>query len=148
MSNYQHLLLATDSTAADLPVARRAREVADQNQAKLSLIHILDNIPMPDTQYGTVIPLDQKSDDPLLAEEKIKLINFARQFGIAPESTWLVWGTPKNEILPVAEAQQVDLIVVGCHSRHGLALLFDSTTDGLVHRARCDVLAVRLDDRA
>ena len=144
MQNYQHLLLATEFSDQDLQVAQRARNIADQNHAKLSLIHILDNIPMPDTQYGTVIPLDQQSNDPLLEAEKTKLNNFAEKFAIAPECRWLVWGIPKQEIMPIAEAQQVDLIIVGCHSRHGLALLFDSTTDSLLHHAQCDVLTVRL----
>lgn len=146
MQNYQHLLLATEFSEMDLQVAQRARDIADQNHAQLSLIHILDNIPMPDTQYGTVIPLDQDSQDPLLEAEKSKLNDFAEQFNIKSDCRWLVWGIPKQEIIPIAQAQQVDLIIVGCHSRHGLALLFDSTADGLLHRAQCDVLAVRLPD--
>lgn len=144
MQNYQHLLLATEFSDQDLQVAQKARNIADQNHAKLSLIHILDNIPMPDTQYGTIIPLDQPSNDPLLEAEKTKLNTFADKFDIAPDSRWLVWGVPKQEIIPIAESEQVDLIVVGCHGRHGLALLFDSTADGLLHRAKCDVLTVRI----
>jgi universal stress protein A len=146
MPNYHHLLLATEFSETDLQIAQRARDIADQNQAKLSLVHILDNIPMPDTQYGTVIPLDQDSKDPLLEAEKTQLNDFAEQFRIPIDCRWLIWGIPKQEVIPIAHAQQVDLIVVGCHSRHGLALLFDSTADGLLHRANCDILAVRLSD--
>ena len=146
MQNYRHLLLATEFSDMDLQVAQRARDIANQNHAKLSLVHILDNVPMPDTQYGTVIPLNQNSGDPLLEAEKAKLIDFAEQFDITPDCRWLIWGVPKQEIIPIAKSQQVDLIIVGCHSRHGLALLFDSTADGLLHRAQCDVLAVRLPD--
>ncbi|MEO1899758.1 MAG: universal stress protein, partial [Methylococcales bacterium] len=39
-----------------------------------------------------------------------------------------------------------DLIVVGSHGRHGLALLLGSTANGVLHHAVCDVLAVRLSD--
>jgi universal stress protein A len=38
-----------------------------------------------------------------------------------------------------------DLIVVGSHARWGLALLLGSTTDGVMHGADCDVLAVKVD---
>ena len=40
----------------------------------------------------------------------------------------------------------VDLIVVGSHGRHGLALLLGSTADAVLHHAKCDVMAVRLQD--
>ena len=38
-----------------------------------------------------------------------------------------------------------DLIVVGSHTRSGLALLLGSTARGLVPGAHCDVLAVKVD---
>jgi universal stress protein A len=37
-----------------------------------------------------------------------------------------------------------DLIVVGSHGRHGLALLMGSTANGVLHGAKRDVLAVRV----
>ena len=44
-----------------------------------------------------------------------------------------------------ATAVACDLIVVGTHARWGLALLLGSTTDGVMHGAECDVLAVKVD---
>ena len=44
----------------------------------------------------------------------------------------------------VAEEQSCDLIVVGSHGRHGLALLLGSTANDVLHGAPCDVIAVRL----
>ena len=43
------------------------------NVAKLSVVHVLDNIPMPDTPYGAVIPLHDASENALLEQEN-KLI--------------------------------------------------------------------------
>ena len=37
-----------------------------------------------------------------------------------------------------------DLIVIGSHGRHGLALLLGSTANGVLHGAPCDVLAIRV----
>ena len=48
----------------------------------------------------------------------------------------LTYGQPRQEIHRLAEEQGCDLIVVGSHGRHGLALLLGSTAN--------DVLAVRL----
>jgi universal stress protein A len=36
------------------------------------------------------------------------------------------------------------LIVVGSHGRHGVRLLLGSTANGILHHAKCDVLAVRI----
>ena len=147
MSEYQHILVACDYCAQSLEVAAKAKAIADKQQAKLSLLHVLDNIAMPDTAYGTVIYLDRVSDNQPLEDEKAKLKEFARQLEIAPSDCWLIWGNPKQEIVQLAEQQAVDLIVVGSHGRHGLALLLGSTANAVLHYAKCDVLAVRLQDK-
>ena len=48
---------------------------------------------------------------------------------------------------PVTD-KRFDLIVVGSHGRHGLALLLGSTANDVLHGAPCDVLAVRLQKKA
>ncbi len=144
MNAYQHILLAVDYSEHGDLVARKAKGLAEKYQAKLSIIHVLDNISMPDTTYGTVIPLDHDSGYELLEAEKIRLMQIGEQLGVAPDQRWVVWGTPKQEIVQLAEQEQVDLIVVGSHGRHGLSLLLGSTANSVLHYARCDVMAVRL----
>ncbi len=58
----------------------------------------------------------------------------------------MVWGVPGQEIVRLAEQEQIDLIIVGSHGRHGLALLLGSTASNVLHHAKCDVLAIRLQD--
>ena len=146
MKNYQHILLAVDFSEQGFYVAEKARALAYRYQAKLSIIHVLDNIPMPDTNYGTVIPLDQDSSYDLLEAEKAKLMQLGDQLNVDLANRWMLWGVPKQEIIHIAEREQVDLIVVGSHGRHGLALLLGSTANGVLHYAKCDVLAIRLQD--
>ncbi|MCX7104989.1 MAG: universal stress protein [Methylococcales bacterium] len=144
MSDYQHVLLAVDYTKHSVYVAEKARVLANKYQAKLSVIHVLDNIPMPDTNYGTVIALDQISADELLEAEKIKFMELGDQLAINVVNRWMVWGIPTQEIINIADQEQVDLIIVGSHGRHGLALLLGSTANSVLHHAKCDVMAVRL----
>ena len=146
MSDYQHVLLAVDYSEQGVYVAEKARFLANLYEAKLSIIHVLDNIPMPDTNYGTVISLTQDSSDELLEAEKSKLMQLGDQLAVDLVNRWLLWGVPKQEIIHVAEQEQVDLIVVGSHGRHGLALLLGSTANSVLHYAKCDVMAVRLPD--
>jgi universal stress protein A len=144
MSDYQHVLLAVDYTKHSVYVAEKARVLANKYQAKLSVIHVLDNIPMPDTNYGTVIALDQIAPDELLEAEKIKFMELGDQLAIDVVNRWMVWGIPTQEIINIADQEQVDLIIVGSHGRHGLALLLGSTANSVLHHAKCDVMAVRL----
>lgn len=144
MKNYQHVLLTADFSEEGDLVAHRARQIANLYRAKLSIIHVLDNIPMPDTGYGTLIPLDQTTDYELLEAEKLKLIRLAERLHVEPGDRWLIWGVPREEIVRLAERQAADLIVIGSHGRRGLAMLLGSTANGVLHDTRADVLAVRL----
>jgi nucleotide-binding universal stress UspA family protein len=52
-------------------------------------------------------------------------------------------GEPVDEILEVARLRDADLIVVGTHEPGVLRRLFrGSVSDGIVHKAHCDVLVV------
>ena len=58
----------------------------------------------------------------------------------------LITGRPESEIPTQAKTLGSDLIVLGSHARWGLALRLGSTTDGVMHGADCDVLAVKVDN--
>ena len=143
MANYKHVLLAGDFSDHGNEVAKRAKQIAEQNQAQLSIVHVVDNLPITDAAYGP-IPFDVDFTQELLDAAKTHLTKFAAELGIPEGRQWLEMGSPKLEIVRVAEENQVDLIVVGSHGRHGLALLLGSTANGVLHHAKCDVLAVRL----
>ena len=148
MNEYRNILLAVDFSVDDHYVAQKAKHLTEIFKAELSIIHVLDNIPMPDTAYGTIIPLDKLTSYESLETEKNNLTKIADQLGVNPYHRWLVWGEPKQEIARFAEEYHIDLIVVGSHGRHGLALLFGSTANGVLHYAKCDVLAIRLQEES
>ncbi len=144
MNDYKHILLAIDFSAHSKQVAERAKRLAQINQARLGLVHIVDNLPIADAAYGPVIPLDVDFTDELVENAKKRLTQIAGELDIAEQDCWLEFGSPSYEIVRIAEEQNVDLIVVGSHGRHGLALLLGSTANSILHHAQCDVLAVRL----
>lgn len=146
MSIYQNILIAIDFSDAGHFVAQKAQSLASQFNARLNLIHVLDNIPMPDTPYGTIIPLHQNTTDDLLEIEKGKFLTIADQLNIEQQRRWLIWGEPQQEITQLAVREQIDLIVVGSHGRHGLSMLMGSTAKDLIYHAECDVLTVHLQD--
>ena len=83
-------------------------------------------------------------DGRLVEEARESLDKLAAELGQADAQRWVVLGSTGPEIKRTAEEHDVDLIVVGSHGRHGLALLLGSTANAVLHGAPCDVLAVRV----
>ncbi len=146
MGMYTHILLAVDFSEHGETVAQKAKQLAEQNGAQLSLLHVVDNLPVTDANYGPIIPYDIDLTEELMKASEKRLAELGEELGVAKDRQWLEIGSPKLEIVRMAEENNVDLIVVGSHGRHGLALLLGSTANGVLHHAKCDVLAVRLKD--
>lgn len=144
MQAYQHILLSVDFAGHDDQVAQRARDLANKYQARLSVLHVVENLPFADSIYGPMIPSDAELTSQLMDAAKERLAALADGISIPPENRWVEIGSPKLEIVRIAEENQVDLIVVGSHGRHGISLLLGSTASSVIHHARCDVLAVRI----
>lgn len=143
---YRHILLAADFSEHGESVAHKAKLLADNNQARLSIMHVVDNLPITDASYGPIIPFDVELTEELMNAGKQRLTKLGQELGVPETQQFLEIGSPKIEIVRLAEEHSADLIVVGSHGRHGLALLLGSTANGVLHYAKCDVLAVRLRD--
>ncbi|MBF7731289.1 universal stress protein [Pseudomonas sp. N040] len=141
--SYQHILIAIDLTEECTPVIERAVEIARSTDARISIVHVIEPMAMA---FGGDVPMDltliqqQQFEQARAALEKLA----ARYPGISEQQRHLLSGQPRHEIHHLAVEQSCDLIVVGSHGRHGLALLLGSTANDLLHGAPCDVLSVRL----
>jgi len=141
--SYQHILIAVDLSEECNPVLQRAEEIARNTQARLSIVHIIEPMAMA---FGGDVPMDLTLIQQQQFEQaKASLAKLAEQYpGISEEQRHLIFGQPRQEIHRLATENECDLIVVGSHGRHGLALLLGSTANDVLHGAPCDVLAVRL----
>ncbi|MCY1285620.1 hypothetical protein D3C76_1096450 [compost metagenome] len=140
---YQHILVAVDLTDECHPVVRRAQALAQGSNAKLSLVHIVEPMAMA---FGGDVPMDLSMlQQQQFEQARERLQAFAGIYSeLHADQRHLAYGQPRQEIHRLAEEQGCDLIVVGSHGRHGLALLLGSTANDVLHGAPCDVLAVRL----
>ena len=111
MANYQHILLAIDFFDQCETVIERAKELAHLNQATLSVIHVVDSLPITDAGYGADIPFNLDLTAELLASAKKRLATLGKQLAIDEARQWLEMGSPKTEIVRVARENQVDLII-------------------------------------
>jgi len=142
MGEYSHILVALDLTDESRQVAQRAQVLAKAYDSKLSCVHAIEPLSFA---YGGDIPMDLSTiQDQIQQTARNHLGEFARTLGIAEEDQHLIFGRPETEIDAVAQQIEADLIVVGSHGRHGIALILGSTANGVLHGAPCDVLAVRV----
>jgi universal stress protein A len=140
---YQNILVAVDLGATTETVIERAATLARDHHAQLHVLHVIEPLTIT---YGGDIPMDFSAiQEEILDQAKQQLNKLCENLGVAEANRHLVTGRPESEIPSQAKAINGDLIVVGTHARWGLALLLGSTTDGVMHSAECDVLAVKVD---
>jgi len=142
MGQYTHILLAADFNDDAAQVEKRAAALQATFGATLSIVHVLEPISIA---YGGEFPVDLGDlHKELEKQAQSQLQELGTRLGVPQERQYLEVGITEKEILRVAESKGADLIVIGSHGRHGLALLLGSTANAVLHHASIDVLAVRI----
>lgn len=143
---YKNILVAVDTTAEAEDVITVAREIAEQNNSRVSAITVIR--PMADFYADLYSTLEDRADTgiELQAVERatVWLSGLAKRYDIDVDAVNVIIGTPAAEIRQLAEKIGADLIVLGAHGRHGLGLMLGSTANAVLHGAPCDVLAVKV----
>lgn len=141
MSAYQTILLAIDLTDEARQVSDKARNLCGDS-GKLHVIHVIEPLSFA---YGGDIPMDFSSiQEDIQKQASSQLAELSIELGIASDNQHITIGRPETEIHNCANEIGADVVVIGSHGRHGLALLLGSTANGVLHGAGCDVLAVRV----
>lgn len=142
MPPYQHLLAAIVFDDAGLAVLDRAHVLAQHFGARLSLLHVIEYTPIETGELLMTTPYDVTQQ--LEEEARGKLLALCRKQNLPEDCAHVSTGTVVTQIEQLVQKQGVDLVIVGHQPRKGLAAWFSHTEDNLVHRAPCDVLALRL----
>lgn len=142
MTSYNTVLLAIDLTDEADEVAAKALNLSTNHNAELHVIHVIEPLSFA---YGGDIPMDFSAiQEEIQTQAESQLAEFAAKHNINSDQCSIVLGRPETEIHNKAKELSADVVVVGSHGRHGLALLLGSTANGVLHGATCDVLAVRV----
>lgn len=146
MHGYKHILCALDLGDRSLQVGERAAALQKRFEAKLTLLHVVEEI---DVGAGMEVdsPMPMETDSSLVQDMRRRLTSLATQVGVPKAGQVVVVSSSRGrQIKRVATEQGCDLIVVGSHGRHGMSLLFGSSTPNeVLHGATCDVLAVYIE---
>jgi nucleotide-binding universal stress UspA family protein len=140
--SFQKILIAVDSSSYAIKAAKDGFELAHQIKAKVALVYVIDqgkemgNVDAGILPEQAAILLKKEAGETI--EQFIKLYNGKEEIiHFIPE------GSPKEEILNIAQEWEADLIVIGTHGRKGLAHLFaGSIAEDVIHDAKVPVMVI------
>ncbi len=138
------ILFAVDFSEATPPVAAVARTLAEQLGAEVLCLYVSPLM----NNYAQLYVAPQMIDD-LEAEIKAgaeKSMNevVRTNFPGLKVSGRVVMGYPPETIIEVAEAEDVDLIIMGTHGRKGVdRIIFGSVAEKVVKSSKIPVLTIR-----
>jgi nucleotide-binding universal stress UspA family protein len=140
---FRNVLCPIDFSPSSLAALEYAGKLA-RDGAKLKVLHVAERLPswqlVPAMATGA-------PDDPLVivehALEHVHSVIPAAVRRSAKVSEAVTEGDAGDEILRVATAQHVDLIVMGAHAGRAGLLGFGSTTHDVLRKATCPVLTIK-----
>lgn len=143
MTQYKHILFTADLVKEDDEiVSDKAASLAKLMGAKLSVLHVVEHF----YTYDLSIRVAEWEEE-VSRVVVDQLEDIGKRLEIPKERQHISFGRTKNAILKIANEHDVDLIVVGRHSRHGLSLLlFGSTASEVIESTNCDILAINLSE--
>ncbi len=147
---YKKILVPVDGSAAAARGLEEAIKLAKDQNAKIRLIHVINELMVVSTYEATIYTGDLIS---ALRESGNKLLDRVKQqvanAGIQVESEMLEAhsGQAGNTIAHDADHAHCDLIVIGTHGRRGLSrVVMGSDAEQVVRLAKVPVLLVRSAD--
>ncbi len=143
---YAHLLLAVDFSPETEPVVARAEQLRRECGARLSLLHVVEYLPMA-YSGDLILPDDFDLEQQLLDVAKKQMQALGDRLQVPEPDRHIGIGSIGPTILRTAEEIGADLIIIGSHGHRGLAVLLGSTARNVLNSAPCDVLAVRIRKR-
>jgi nucleotide-binding universal stress UspA family protein len=138
----KRIVIATDGSDAAREAVRVGLELAMEQGAKVTFVHVVPSFdPGP---LGVGVPgvsphrITQADQAPLVEAERV-----ARAHGVSAQSAVLK-GEPVAEIVTLADSIDADLLVIGSRGHGGLAsALLGSVSRGVMHETRRPVVVVR-----
>lgn len=146
---FKRIVCAIDFSDCSMRALDYAMSLAQEANATLIVLHVIEPFPLRHTEGETVISDFTLMRDYIAAAEEegrallAKAIPDAVRAYCQVETVQAV-GKPYREILRLAATEASDLIVLGIHGRNPVDLLFfGSTAQHVVRGAACPVLTIR-----
>jgi nucleotide-binding universal stress UspA family protein len=146
MKPFDTILFATDFSEGSEHAFDYAFALAKTYDARLILVHVINE---PVDLRGFYVPhiSFEKLEKEIEAGAEKMMEKFCRSkiVDFSNYESVILTGIPYEEIIKKADEEKASLIVIGTHGRSGIDhILFGSTAERVVRKARCPVMTVRL----
>lgn len=138
---YANVLVPTDGSDHATAAVELGARVADRHGATLHLLSVMDELPeVPGSETARLPEQLEENLHAVLDEEAAT----ARQAGADDVTTAIETGSVPREVLAYADAEGIDLIVMGTHGRTGIDRhLLGSFTERVIRTSPVPVLTTR-----
>ena len=141
------ILVPTDFSEHSDKAIRQAADIAEQNNAKIYLLHVVDKVQQCAVDYCiseeamTKAQADGAEEATRKMHEEVQKILQSKKIDV---SFGVKVGVPFAEILQQESDRKADLIVIGSHGRTGIKrALIGSVAEKVMRESKCPVLLVR-----
>jgi universal stress protein A len=136
----KHILCPVNFSKGTDTAVNYAATLAEFFKAKVTLLFVVEPLPMLDTVYPEVAQIQHA----LETEALNKLRDLAKKYKIDDKHLRIVSGAAKVEIIHIIDELGIDLVVMNDPGHFGLRHQFlGSTTRVIANSANCDVYIVR-----
>ena len=143
---YQRILVPIDGSATSEYALDEAIKFAQQQNAQIELVHVLEDIGYFDNEdylnYSELVDSMRRNGEKILKQAQNKL----QQFGITVEIKLLEARGERiaNVIVAEAKSNLANLIIIGTHGRSGFSrMLLGSVAESVVRAAHIPILLIR-----
>lgn len=143
---YQRILVPIDGSATSEYALDEAIKFAQQQNAQIKLVHVLEDVWYFDTEscsnYSELVDSMKRHGEKILKQAQNKL----QQVGIAVEIKLLEARGERIAHVIVTEAKNnlANLIIIGTHGRSGFSrMLLGSVAESVVRAAHIPILLIR-----
>ncbi len=135
---YQKILVALDNTASDSGLLTHVAALAIVHRSALLLLHVADGWVARNFEQLNLASSEEMREDWKYLEDTATRLRAETGLEV---STRLGLGSPTDQILAMAESEQVDLIAMASHGHRLVGdFIHGSTIDTVRHRATVPII--------
>ena len=144
-SDYKKVLVAVDLSEPCEKLSNRVKSFMSEG----SEVHLCSAVIPLELMYSFV-PIGGYSvaiggfQDEIVENAQKGLEVLAKELGLEKDKAHLLMGKASTEIKLFAEENNFELIIIGTHGKSAVRSALGSTSNGVLHGAPCDVLAIRI----
>lgn len=138
---FKKILIAVNGNEYSMKAARVGLELAQELEACVGLLYVIDiaksmgNIEAGITHETALLVLTRAAEETL--DQLAKMYSGNNLIKLMPE------GHPKDDVIKTAEVWEADLLIIGTHSKTGIAhLISGSTAEYIVRHSKIPVMVV------